>query len=126
MAEAIVLVGRGAGMVTLPEAEWWSSVQAHMPGARQRFDGLPPLLRAVRRAAVILVTRTGRPVPPQTVAAEVRAPIPEVVAALDDLERRLFFLVRDDRGDVAWAFPMTAVATPHHLTFPSGERRYGA
>lgn len=126
VAEAIVLVGRGAGMATLPEAEWWSAVHAHMPGARQRFAALPPLLRAVRRAAVILVTRTGRPVPPQAIVAEVRAPLPEVVAALDDLERRLFFLVRDGCGDVAWAFPVTAVATPHHLTFPSGERRYGA
>lgn len=126
MTEAVVLVGRGAGMETMPESDWWGAVLAHMPVARRRFDALPPLLRAVRRAAVLLVTRTGRPIPPHALAAEVSAPLPEVMAALADLERRLFFLVRDGAGDVAWAFPVTAVATPHHLTFPSGERRYGA
>ena len=47
-------------------------------------------------------------------------------AALAELERRLFFLVRNRVGEVSWAFPVTAEVTPHQLTFPSGERRYGA
>jgi len=49
-----------------------------------------------------------------------------VTAILDDLERNLFFLVRDARGDVSWAFPVTAEKTPHKLTFNTGERPHAA
>ncbi|HEY6101057.1 MAG TPA: hypothetical protein VIW03_16595 [Anaeromyxobacter sp.] len=126
MAEAVVRLGRGPAMELLPEPDWWSALQGHMPAARRRFDALPPLERAVRRAAVILLARAGRPVPPWAIATEVGAPLAEVVAALAELERRLFFLVRDGAGEVSWAFPLSTVATPHALSFPSGERRYGA
>lgn len=126
MTEPVVRLGRGPAMDCQPEAEWWSAVRGHMPAARRRFDALAPLERAVRRASVILLARTGRPVPPPAIAAEVEAPLAEVAAALAELERRLFFLVRDAAGEVSWAFPFSAVGTPHPLTFPSGERRFGA
>lgn len=126
MAEESVRLGRGAAVELLRESEWWSALQGHLPSAGRRFDALSPLERAVRRAAVILVASTGRPVPPLAIAGEVGAPLAEVVAALAELERRLFFLVRDDAGEVSWAFPFSAVATPHRLLFPSGERRHGA
>lgn len=126
MADAVVRLGRGPAMELLPEPDWWSAVQAHMPSARRRFEALEPLQRSVRSAAVILLARTGRPVPPQEIAAEVGAPLAEVAAALAELERRLFFLVRNGAGEVSWAFPFSAVATPHRLAFPSGERRHGA
>jgi hypothetical protein len=45
---------------------------------------------------------------------------------LDDLERNLFFLVRNAAGAVSWAFPVTADRTPHKLTISTGERLYGA
>jgi hypothetical protein len=49
-----------------------------------------------------------------------------VVAVLDDLERHLFFVVRDAAGAVAWAFPVTVARTPHRLRFSTGERVGGA
>jgi hypothetical protein len=45
---------------------------------------------------------------------------------LDDLEKHLFFLVRNARGDVSWAFPVTSDPTPHRLRFSTGERIFGA
>jgi hypothetical protein len=45
---------------------------------------------------------------------------------LDDLQRHLFFLVRDSNGEVSWAFPVTSDRTPHHLDFSSGEKLWGA
>jgi hypothetical protein len=65
---------------------------------------------------------TARPVQPETIAADVGADVPEVVTALADLETGLFFLVRGSTGAVSWSFPVTADATPHHLTFSTGER----
>jgi len=50
----------------------------------------------------------------------------KVIAILDDLERNLFFLVRDSRGNVSWAFPVTAEITHHQLTFNTGERPHAA
>jgi hypothetical protein len=45
---------------------------------------------------------------------------------LDDLERSLFFLVRDHRGNVSWAFPVSSDRTPHRLRFSTGERIFAA
>ena len=35
-------------------------------------------------------------------------------------------LVRDERGAVVWAYPFTVEATPHRITFDSGETLYAA
>ena len=51
---------------------------------------------------------------------------PEYKNALAELERRLFFLVRNEEGAVSWAFPVTVDKTPHRLTFSTGERLHGA
>jgi hypothetical protein len=118
----VVLEGRGPELVPLGEDEWWQALQAHAPHARRRFEALPPLHRLVRRIAVLRLVATGRPVPPEAIAAESGAPLANVVAALADLESRLFFLVRDGAGAASWAFPVTADATPHHLAFSTGER----
>ena len=122
MPDGFVLLGRGADLVPILDAEWWQAHQAHAPRARQRYDALPPLHRSVRRAAVLRLVSTGRPVPPEDIAAELGAPLPDVAAAMADLERALFFLVRDGAGAASWAFPVTAEATPHHLAFSTGER----
>jgi len=45
---------------------------------------------------------------------------------LVDLEKYLFFLVRNGQGEVTWAYPITVEKTPHALTFSSGERLYAA
>jgi hypothetical protein len=121
-----VLLGRGEALVALPEAAWWKALQEHVPAGRRRFEALPPLHRALRRAAVLALVATGRPVPSEALCREVDAPLADVAAALADLERRLFFLVRDGAGAVAWAFPVTADPTPHHLAFSTGERLDGA
>ncbi len=126
MHEAIVHAGRGTELVALPEPAWWAELERHLPAVRRRHEALPALHREVRRAAVRLLVATGRPVPATALAREVGAAVGEVEAALSDLERGLFFLVRDGRGEVSWAFPVTADVTPHALAFASGERLYGA
>ena len=50
----------------------------------------------------------------------------DVSAILADLERNLFFLVREPEGNVSWAFPVTTSETPHRLTFSTGEKIFGA
>ncbi len=47
-------------------------------------------------------------------------------AIAEELERNLFFLVRDRAGDIAWAFPVTAARTPHELQLSTRDRVFGA
>ena len=49
-------------------------------------------------------------------------PLPRTLEILADLEKHLFFLVRDGNGDVSWAFPVTVDSTGHSLSFSTGER----
>jgi len=53
-------------------------------------------------------------------------PFDRVVEILAELQKRLFFLVLNDAGEVSWAFPVTTDRTPHRLRFSSGERVFAA
>jgi hypothetical protein len=60
------------------------------------------------------------------VARELALPLERVEDILQDLEKHLTFLVRDEQGRVVWAYPVTVEKTPHRITFGSGERLYAA
>jgi len=49
-----------------------------------------------------------------------------VQSIVEELERKLLFLVRNRSGDVAWAFPLTADRTPHDMKLSTGQRTFGA
>ena len=68
------------------------------------------------------LTVTGNP----EIAQALNLPIERVTAILDELESKLFFLVRNAQGNVAWAFPVTIEPTPHRLMFDSGEKLFAA
>jgi hypothetical protein len=61
-------------------------------------------------------------VPPELISDELKIPLERTIEIIDDLEKNLFFLVRNEQGEISWAFPVTADKTPHQLTFSTGER----
>ncbi len=63
---------------------------------------------------------------PEFIAEELKLSLDRTNAILDELEKNLFFLVRNERGAVTWSFPVTVDPTPHHLTFNTGEQLYAA
>ena len=82
---------------------------------------------AVRNFVVRELPRQGgRPLRPADIAGSLGLDLPVVSGLLEDLEKHLFFLVRNDLGEVSWAFPVTSDRTPHRLRFSTGERIYGA
>src|SRR6266446_5895744 len=82
---------------------------------------------AVRNFVVRELPRNhDRPLSVPQIAKPLRLDPPLVADLLEDLERHLFFLVRNARGDVSWAFPVTSDRTPHRLRFSTGERTFGA
>ena len=82
---------------------------------------------AVRNFVVRELPRNRRrPLTPAQIARSLQLDLGAVTRLLDDLEPRLFFLVRNTRGNVSWAFPVTSDRTPHRLRFSTGERISGA
>ena len=80
----------------------------------------------VRNFVVSELPRTQKPLQPEFISRRLGLPLPQVNTLLDELERNLFFLVRNSSGAVAWAYPVTVEKTPHELFFSTGERLYGA
>ena len=88
---------------------------------------MTPRHHAVRNFVVReLPGNHGRPLTPAQIANALGFPVEMTAGILDELERHLFFLVRDRRGNVSWAFPVTCDRTPHRLRFSTGERIFGA
>jgi hypothetical protein len=80
----------------------------------------------VRDFVVREMPRQPTPISPQQISLVTGLDLRKVSVILSDLERHLFFLVRDSEGNVSWAFPVTTSPTAHKLTFSSGERTSGA
>ncbi len=121
-----ILLGRGDQVLEVPEAMWKEHLAQIPLHSHDRLSFMTEAHHRVRYFVVKELLDRQKPVEPQTIADRLSLPLAKVGNILDDLERKLFFLVRDDRGAVAWAYPVTVQATPHQLTFDSGERLYGA
>jgi len=88
---------------------------------------MTPRHHAVRNFVVRGLPRNdGRPLSLAQIAKALQLDPQLVTGLLDDLEKHLFFLVRNRRGEVSWAFPVTSDRTPHRLRFSTGERIFGA
>jgi len=92
-----------------------------------RLTFMTPEHHLVRNFVVRELPReNGRPIRVDRLAATLGLPLPKVQTIVEDLERHLFFLVRNEAGEISWAFPVTTEPTPHRLKFSTGERAYGA
>jgi len=123
----IILIGRREKILEVSAEHWRKHLgQAqHQPSARLSFMiGDHHLIRnfVVRE----LPRNQGKPLSAEDIANRLQLSLPRVNALLDDLEKHLFFLVRNKIGEVSWAFPVTTDRTPHHLSFNSGERTFAA
>ncbi|MBZ5591682.1 MAG: MarR family transcriptional regulator [Acidobacteriia bacterium] len=88
---------------------------------------MTPHHHAIRNFVVRELPRnSGRPLSPTQIAKALRLDSQLVTGLLEDLEKHLFFLVRNRRVEVSWAFPVTCDRTPHRLRFSTGERIFGA
>ncbi len=121
-----VLFGQGRHYTEIPPHKW----EEHLSQAPGRDDPRLAFMTAehhqVRNFVVRELPRLGQPMSPAYIAQNIGLPLERVVPILDDLEQRLFFLVRDQQGAVIWAYPITVAQTPYALTFSSGEQLYAA
>ena len=124
-----ILIGRGKEVERVSDEAFRRHVEtmAVSPHRFERIAFMTAEHRAIRAWVVAEIARNGgRPVPVRRIAEEFRMEEGVVNGILSELEKRLFFLVRDARGDVSWAFPVTAEKTAHELRFSTGERCHAA
>jgi hypothetical protein len=76
----------------------------------------------IRNFVVTELPKAGIQLSPEYIAQALNLPLDQVVGILDDLEKQMTFLFRNDHGAVTWAYPVTVDQTPHRMNFSTGER----
>ena len=121
-----ILVGHKAQIDHIPAQTWAKHLAQAPQHVARRLAFMTPAHHRVRYFVVRELPIHGRPLEPETIARALDLSLAQTLDILADLEKNLFFLVRNEEGAVSWAFPVTAEPTPHRLSFRSGERLYGA
>jgi hypothetical protein len=121
-----VLLGQGDQITEIPRGVWEGYLSKVPEHSKARLGFMSEDHHLVRRFVVSELPRAGIPLEPEHIAVSLKLDVVRVNTVLDELERNLFFLVRNSRGSVAWAYPVTVEQTPHELTFSTGEQLYGA
>jgi hypothetical protein len=125
MSETILLARKGE--LTLVPRQVWEGRLAHVPEhGKHRLNFMSKEHHLVRYFVVREMPHLGKPIEAGVIAQALALPLERVEAILEELERNLFFLVRDERGAVVWAYPITVEETPHRLSFSTGEKLYAA
>jgi hypothetical protein len=126
MMSETILSGRRGQIIHVPRPMWEGHLAQVPEHSRARLSFMSPEHHQVRYFVVKELVSRGEPLEPEAIVAELHLPLERVKGILDELERNLFFLVRNAQGAVSWAYPVTVEPTPHQLRFHSGERLYAA
>lgn len=121
-----ILRGTGREIHSLPEDDFVQAMEKLPQRMAARLAFMSAAHHQVRDFVVRELPREVRPISPLRIAQTADLTLAKVKTILTDLEKHLFFLVRDTVGDVSWAFPVTTSRTPHRLTFSTGEKTFGA
>lgn len=121
-----ILAGAGREIHSLPDEAFVKGVEGLPRRMAARLAFMSRDHHLVRDFVVREMPRRAQPLSPAQIARETSLDVETVSTLLAELEKNLFFLVRDARGKVNWAFPVTTSRTPHRLTFSTGERISGA
>ena len=121
-----VLIGRAREIVEVPWQEWEQGLAGRVPVIQGRLGFMSPDHHLVRNFAVRELPRRGSPMPPEFISGKLGLPLERVISIIEELEKNLTFLYRNEKGEVAWAYPVTVDKTPHEAAFSTGEKLYAA
>ncbi len=121
-----LLVGSGKDIRAVPDDAFLQAHHAIPEHMAARLAFMSPDHHAVRDFVVREMPGERKPISPLQISKTTGLGLGRTVSVLAELEQHLFFLVRDENGDVSWAYPVTTARTAHRLTFSTGERISGA
>lgn len=122
-----ILIGRLEKIISIPDDLWRQHLAKAQQHGSSRLSFMTEDHRRIRNFVVSELPRNaGKPLTAEAISGRLMIPLERVVEILAELQKRLFFLVLNDAGEVSWAFPVTTDRTPHRLSFSSGERLFAA
>jgi hypothetical protein len=121
-----ILLGFSRFMIPVPRFIWTRQLPAKERHLTASLGFMSEQHHAVRNHVVEELLRVEKPLSPESIAQAVNLPVERVVAILDDLEKHMTFLFRNEQGAVTWAYPVTVDRTPHHVALGTGESAYAA
>jgi hypothetical protein len=117
-----ILSSAGNQLTEIPREIWEQHVDQTSKDIPKVLGFMTEAHHLIRYFVVRELPRIGKPIAPERISEELDIPLSRTIEILDDLEKNLFFLVRNEQGEISWAFPVTVDKTPHRLTFSTGER----
>lgn len=121
-----IRVGHGRVITGIPRGEWEQGLAA-LPGVfKAKLEFMSAEHHLVRNFVVRELPFAKKPLAPEYIADRLNIPLIRVNGILDELEKNITFLFRNEDRAVLWAYPVTADPTPQHLTFSTGEEIYAA
>jgi hypothetical protein len=124
--EQKTLLGREKEILEIPQATWKQHLTQVPQRSQSRLNFMTDTHHQIRYFVVKEMANIQKPIEPEFISEQLRLPLELVRPILEELERKLFFLVKNGQGAVTWAYPVTVETTPHRLDFSGGERLYGA
>lgn len=121
-----ILLGVRQHLIPVPRLIWQREVSKNAKAAVNNLSFMSEDHHRVRDFVVREIPQYGKPLSPETIAHSLEIPLAHVQIILDELEKGMTFLFRNTDGEVAWAYPVTADETPHHVTFSTGEYVHAA
>ncbi len=121
-----LLLGQGRHLIPIPSPLWQKHISRAEHDTKAELGFMSEEHHLVRNFVVKELPRVGEPLSSDFIAQGLSLPLVKVAAILDELERHMTFLFRNEQGAVAWAYPVTVDRTPHHLTFSTGKQVYAA
>ena len=121
-----LLLGLWRILLRIPRPIWQQEVARSARAGEKSLAFMTADHHKVRDFVVREMPRIAEPIPPETIAQSLNMKLEQVVLILDELEKKLTFLYRNEEGAVIWAYPVTVTQTPHRVTFSSGEQIYAA
>jgi hypothetical protein len=121
-----LLLGIWRFWLRIPRPIWQQEVARSARASEKSLQFMKDEHHKVRDFVVRELPRLARPIPPETIAQSLDMDLEKVVSILNELEKNLTFLFRNEQGEVTWAYPVTVEKTPHRIKFSSGEQIYAA
>jgi hypothetical protein len=122
-----ILIGRQDKIISISADMWRQHLARAQQHGSSRLSFMTDDHRRIRNFVVSELPRNnGKPLTAEDISSRLMIAFDRVVEILEELQKRLFFLVLNDAGEVSWAFPVTSERTPHRLRFSSGENIFAA
>jgi hypothetical protein len=124
--EGTIILGRDRQLQKDSQAVWKQHLAQIPEHGPSKLSLMMEAHHLVRNFVVVELAKRGQPIEPELISETLKLQLDQVNTILDELEQKLFFLVRNAQGAVSWAYPVTVETTPHRLTFKSSEQLYAA